>query len=111
MMALLSMKQFKLLSAYGGKISIRTAQQAVNRQYKAYTGIVPTDGLYGREMNTALIQVLQAIEGFSPAEATGNFGNGTRSRLQTISGGSSQWVWLASMALVCNGYSVTPTST
>lgn len=111
MMALLSMKQFKLLSAYGGKSAIRTAQQKVNRQYKAYTGIVPTDGLYGREMNTALIQVLQAIEGFSPAEATGNFGNGTRSRLQTISGGSSPWVWLASVALVCNGYSVTPTST
>lgn len=111
MMALLSMKQFKLLSAYGGKSAIRTAQQAVNRQYKAYTGIVPTDGLYGREMNTALIQVLQAIEGFSPAEATGNFGNGTRSRLQTISGGSSQWIWLASVALVCNGYSVSPTST
>lgn len=111
MMALLSMKQFKLLSAYGGKSAIRTAQQKVNRQYKAYTGIVPTDGLYGREMNTALIQVLQAIEGFSPAEATGNFGNGTRSRLQTISGGSSQWVWLASVALVCNGYSVSPTST
>lgn len=111
MMALLSMKQFKLLSAYGGKSAIRTAQQAVNRQYKAYTGIIPTDGLYGREMNTALIQVLQAIEGFTPAEATGNFGNGTRSRLQTITGGSSQWVWLTSVALVCNGYSVTPTST
>ncbi len=103
MMALLSMKQFKLLSAYGGKDSIRTIQREINQRYKAYTGIVPTDGLYGREMNTALIQVLQAIEGFTPAEATGNFGNGTRSRLQTISGGSSQWVWLGTAALVCNG--------
>lgn len=110
MMALLSMKQFKLLSAYGGKSAIRTAQQAVNRQYKAYTGIIPTDGLYGREMNTALIQVLQAIEGFTPAEATGNFGNGTRSRLQTISSGTSEWVWLASVALSCNGYQITATN-
>lgn len=103
MMALLSMKQFKLLSAYGGKDSIRTIQREINQRYKAYTGIVPTDGLYGREMNTALIQVLQALEGFSPEEATGNFGNGTRSRLQTISGGTSEWVWLGTSALVCNG--------
>lgn len=108
MMALLSMKQFKLLSAYGGKPAVRDAQQEVNRRYKHYTGIVPTDGLYGREMNKALIQVLQAIEGFTPAEATGNFGQGTRSRLQTITGGTSQWVWLASVALVCNGYALSP---
>lgn len=108
MMALLSMKQFRLLSDYGGKASIRSAQQAVNRDYRAYTGIVPTDGLYGREMNTALIQVLQAIEGFTPAQATGNFGDGTRSRLQTVGGGTSEWVWLASVALVCNGYELTP---
>lgn len=61
MMALLSMKQFRLLSAYGGKAAIRGAQQVINGQYKAYTGIVPTDGLYGREMNKALIQVLQSL--------------------------------------------------
>lgn len=64
MMALLSMKQFRLLAAYGGKTTIRAIQQEINRRYKAYSGIVPTDGLYGREMNKALVQVLQAIEGF-----------------------------------------------
>ena len=107
MMALLSMKQFRLLSAYGGKDSIRHIQQTINRNYKAYTGILPTDGLYGREMNTGLIQVLQKLEGFTPAEATGNFGNGTRSRLRTINeanaSSNKQWVWLATAALVCNG--------
>ena len=111
MMVLLSMKQFRLLADYGGKLSIRAAQQSINRQYKNYTGIIPTDGLYGREMNTALIQVLQAIQGFTPAQATGNFGEGTRSRLQTIDSGTSQWVWLATVALICNGYSLSPTST
>lgn len=111
MMVLLSMKQFRLLADYGGKLPIRAAQQSINRQYKNYTGIIPTDGLYGREMNTALIQVLQAIQGFTPAQATGNFGDGTRSRLQTINGGTSQWVWLATVALICNGYSLSPTST
>ncbi|MDT3767086.1 DUF1906 domain-containing protein [Gleimia hominis] len=104
MMVLLSMKQFRLLSAYGGKSTVRTIQQEINRRYRAYTGIIPTDGLYGREMNKALIQVLQAIEGFTAAEATGSFGAGTRSRLQTISGGSSEWVWLGTTALVCNGF-------
>lgn len=54
-------------------------------------------------MNEAMIQVLQAIEGFTPEEATGYFGNGTRARLKTIDSGSSDWVWLASSALVCNG--------
>lgn len=104
MMALLSMKQFRLLSNYGGKESIRSIQQTINRLHKAYTGILPTDGLYGREMNTGLIQVLQKLEGFSEAQATGNFGSGTRSRLKTISSGSGGWVWLASAALVCNGH-------
>lgn len=111
MMALLSMKQFKLLSYYGGQAPIRSAQQDINRQYKAFTGIIPTDGLYGREMNTALIQVLQALEGYPPSEAGGYFGDGTRSRLKTVGSGTSEWVWLASVALICNGYANTTTST
>lgn len=71
--ALLSMKQFVLLASYGGIDSVRRAQQFINKAYRPYTGIIPTDGLYGREMNTALIQVLQSLEGFSPSEATGCF--------------------------------------
>lgn len=66
MMALLSMQQFKLIAGSGGKQVIREVQQQINEQYRSYTGIIPTDGLYGREMNTALIQVLQALEGFTP---------------------------------------------
>lgn len=111
MRALLSMKQFRLLSDYGGKASIRSIQQAINRSHKTYTGILPTDGIYGREMNTGLIQVLQKLEGFSTDEATGYFGNGTRSRLRTISSGGGDWVWLASAALVCNGHASSVTRT
>ena len=106
MMALLSMKQFKLLSSYGGTHEVRLAQQTINVNYRDYTGLVPTDGVYGREMNTALIQVLQAIEGYTPEAATGNFGDGTRAKLVTISGANwsdhQRWVWLAGVALVCN---------
>ena len=98
--------QFVLLASYGGIDSVRRAQQFINKAYRPYTGIIPTDGLYGREMNTALIQVLQSLEGFSPSEATGNFGNGTRSRLKTITANNASsnesWVWLASTALAAD---------
>lgn len=51
--------------------------------------------------------MLQALEGFTPDEAAGNFGNGTRSRLKTITPDNApqyaDWVWLATVALVCNG--------
>lgn len=111
--ALLSMKQFVLLASYGGVDSVRRAQQFINKAYRPYTGIIPTDGLYGREMNTALIQVLQSLEGFSPSEATGNFGNGTKARLKTITSNNASsnesWVWLASTALACNGIGGEPT--
>lgn len=110
MRALLSMDQFVLLARYGGIQSIRDTQQKLNREYRAYVGIIPTDGLYGREMNTALIKTLQAIEGYSPDKATGNFGTGTRSKLVEIDAANAptypKWVWLASVLLVCNGYPV-----
>ena len=108
MKALLSMQQFVLLTAYGGKSSIRNIQQEINRDYKEYTGIIPTDGLYGREMNKAMIQVLQSIEGYSPSGATGNFGSGTKSKLKTINSSNAMtngnWLWLGRVMLLCNGY-------
>ncbi|MUP49127.1 peptidoglycan-binding protein, partial [Veillonellaceae bacterium M2-8] len=42
MKALLSMQQFVLLRSYGGISAIRQAQQQINQQYRAYTGIIPT---------------------------------------------------------------------
>lgn len=117
MECLLSMKQFKLLSSYGGKQEIRQAQQKVNASYRDWTGIIPTDGLYGREMNKALVQVLQALEGYTPETATGYFGSGTRTNLKAkgdITEGNAasnpEWVWLGSTALLCNGRSVTPST-
>lgn len=106
MRALLSMQQFVLLQSSGGTAAIRSAQMLINQQYRDYTAIIPTDGLYGRDMNTALIQVLQSIEGFTPAESTGHFGDGTKARLKTITASNastySEWVRLASIALICN---------
>lgn len=114
MKALLSMDQFVLLVHSGGRATIRQAQQLINRNYQSYVGIIPTDGLYGREMNTALITVLQAIEGLSPDEATGNFGPTTRKKLMYINSANAmlypRWLWLGTVALACNGYDVNPSS-
>lgn len=108
MKALLSMQQFVLLNRYGGIDVVRIIQQTINRTYKDYTGIIPCDGLYGREMNTALIQILQSLEGYSPDDATGNFGHGTRGNLKTISRQNAssygKWVWLAKAVLNCIRY-------
>ena len=110
---LLSMKQFVLLSRYGGKSEIRQIQQKVNKEYRNYTGIIPTDGIYGREMNKGLIQVLQAIEGFSPSQATGYFGDGTKSRLKVIDDSNADsnpnWSWLLRSCLICNSIKLTGT--
>lgn len=110
MKALLSMDQYRLLTLNGGKASIRSIQQQINKQYHAYTGIIPADGRYGREMNTALIQVLQSLEGYTPEAATGNFGDGTTANLRVINpnnaGSYPQWLWLITAALTCNGYDV-----
>ena len=45
-----------------------------NRKYEAYTGLVPCDGVYGRNTNKALIYAIQAEEGLPVGTATGNFG-------------------------------------
>lgn len=109
MEALLSMRQYVLVS--GGTYTIRSIQQSLNASYRAYIGIIPCDGLYGREMNDALIKVLQAIEGFTPDEATGYFGNGTRSRCPVLPDSSEPAATrLLKYALCCNGYTLSDLS-
>lgn len=104
MIALLSMNQYVLLDSLGGTEAIRTIQQTLNREYEAYVGLMPTDGLYGREMNKALIKVLQAIEGLSPSEANGNFGPTTKSLCPIIPpDDNTEAIKLLKYALICNG--------
>ena len=76
--ALLSMKQFVLLASYGGVDSSVEHSSSSTKHIVHTRASFRLMGLYGREMNTALIQVLQSLEGFSPSEATDNFGNGTK---------------------------------
>lgn len=101
--ALLSMKQYVLI--LGGSSTIRNIQQELNASYENYVGLIPCDGYYGREMNIGLIKVLQAIEGYSPEEANGNFGENTKLKCPVV-----PWtvepniVKLLKYALCCNGY-------
>ena len=84
MKSLLSMDSFKLLASYGGDANIRTFQQEMNRKYEDYIGIMPCDGLYGRNTNIALIYALQAEEGLPVSVANGNFGPTTKNCCPTI---------------------------
>lgn len=111
MKALMSMDQYRLVN--GGTLRIQLVQRRLNRQYENYIGLCPCDGVYGRQMNKALIITLQAIEGFSVNDATGNFGNGTKARLPLLPDTAgklsnevkNQATDLVKYALICNGYS------
>lgn len=109
MKGLLSMDQYKLVSS--GHATIRSIQQQLNQKYEGNIGLIPCDGLYGREMNKALIIVLQAILGLS---ADGVFGDGTKAAcptlpddIETLSADvAEELVFLVRYALYCNGYDV-----
>lgn len=118
MKGLLSMDQYVLSSDLiedEEANKIRQIQQKLNRDYEQYLGIIPCDGIYERKMNKALIVVLQAIEGYDPESATGNFGAGTKANLPLNMDDASLWlddlityrkcIQLIQYALCCNGYS------
>ena len=112
MTALLSMNQYVRVS--GGSSEIRSIQQSLNRKYESYIGLAPCDGLYGRDMNKALIIVLQAVEGLSVSSATGSFGPNTKSLCPILpdtgnllnAQKEADAINLLRYALCCNGYSI-----
>ncbi|MDF2649487.1 MAG: repeat-associated core domain protein, partial [Paenibacillus sp.] len=105
MKAILNTDPFVLAS--NGDLEIRHIQQSLNNKYKAYTGLLPTNGIYVRQTNTALIYALQCEEGMSTSVANGYFGAGTTSKCPTLSLGDTRtnYVFLLQYALYCNGYS------
>lgn len=105
MKALLNTDPFVLTS--GGDSQIRLIQQRLNNKYNAYTGLMPTNGVYVAATNKALIYALQAEEGMSTSTANGNFGSGTTSNCPTLSAGDTRtnYVHILQYALYCNGCS------
>lgn len=90
MKALLSMDYFVIGYGTGGDNGIRFIQQELNRSYENYIGLMPCDGIYGRNTNKAIIYALQAEEGLplpgtgTIYDANGNFGNTTTRCCPTI---------------------------
>lgn len=111
MKALLDMSAFVCLS--NGSEEIRGIQQQLNYDYYDYFQICPCDGLYNRDMNKMLIYALQKELGITKNSATGTWGPTTISKCKekTFSiGDSSKIVKLIRYALVCNGFTVSTSS-
>ena len=107
--ALLSMDDFVVLSNYGGVEEIAEIQKALNAKFaQEMNQLIPADGIYGRELNKALIFAFQRTEGLLVAdalEADGHFGEGTQEKAPTITKGNENYfVTILQYALYCNGY-------
>lgn len=102
--ALFDMSAFVLVS--GGDSEVRTMQQWLNANYYRYFGIMPCDGIYQRDTNSALIFALQAELDYSPEEATGSYGNGTTNATYTVSEGDgpTNYIRIIQYGLYVNRY-------
>ncbi|WP_176466484.1 glycoside hydrolase domain-containing protein [Terribacillus saccharophilus] len=104
MKALLNTDGFTLSSQ--GTSNMRTVQQFLNATYGGrYFTYIPTNGVYERNTNKALIYGLQAEMGMSTSVANGNFGPGTTNGCPVLyEGDSGNNVKLLQGALLGNGY-------
>ena len=106
MAALLNMSAFTLVA--NGFEKIRTMQQQLNHDYLAYTGILPCDGVYQRDTNTALIYALQAEEGLDTDTASGTYGPMTQELTPTVStGDDNNFVRILQWGLYVNNQAYT----
>lgn len=106
MKALLAMDAFVLTA--NGSDKVRSMQQWLNNRYAADMGIMPCDGVYQRQTNTALIYALQRVEGQSASAADGIYGANTGNLCPTLSQGgtnNSDAVRILQYGLLVNGYS------
>lgn len=107
--ALLSMDQFVVIKRLGGDENIAELQRSLNSRYATDRGfLIPCDGIYGRELNKALIYALQRTEGLSSSDANradGYFGKKTQEKCPVLKFGESNYfVKLLQYALYCNGF-------
>jgi len=101
MAALLNMSAFTLVA--DGYAKVRTMQQQLNHDYLAYTGILPCDGIYQRDTNTALIYALQAEEGLDTDTASGTYGPMTQELTPTVyEGDTNNFVRILQWGLYVN---------
>lgn len=100
--SLFDMSAFVLVP--GGDPKIRVMQQKLNKKYHQFFGILPCDGIYQRDTNTALIYALQKAEGMKVGEANGVYGPSTTLKTPTLKeGDTSDFVEILQDALYVNG--------
>lgn len=84
---------------------IRTMQQLLNREYSNYFDYIPTNGVYERNSNRALIYALQHEIGIGHI-ANGNYGPSTITNTPTLMPGNTRQRQnrILQFALAANGY-------
>lgn len=112
MLSLTTMDAYTKVS--GGTNEIRKVQQWMNSSYlrsRADFAVVPCDGIYSRQVQTALLYALQYEIGIADGVANGNFGPATRAGLSAKAGvaygsvdGTHSFVHLYQATLLFNGY-------
>ncbi len=90
--SLLRMDQFRTVP--GGDGTTKRIQQHLNRRYVQFVRIpamnlVPTDGVYSRDVQQGLMLAVQYELGLDKATINGYFGEGTQQALKTVGTGSS----------------------
>jgi peptidoglycan hydrolase-like protein with peptidoglycan-binding domain len=112
--ALLNMDAFVLVA--GGTAQIRAIQRDLNARYLSRLDfyVIPTDGVFSRAVQNALMFALQYEIGMADGVANGNFGPATQSGIRTqamLGQGSTDttkyFVHLFQAALTFNGYPTT----
>ncbi|WP_259909677.1 glycoside hydrolase domain-containing protein [Lacticaseibacillus paracasei] len=109
MAALFDMAAFSLVS--GGSAKVRSMQQYLNSRFSNNIGILPCDGIYQRDTNTALIYALQRAEGMTADVANGVYGQKTIDNSPVLSEGSTDAdaVRVLQYGLLVNGFADIPT--
>ncbi|GIP62816.1 hypothetical protein J32TS6_13710 [Virgibacillus pantothenticus] len=92
-----------VLNNSSGRSHNREIQQSLNREYSQYFDYIPTNGVYERKTNKALIYALQHEEGIGHI-ANGNFGPATIDNCPTLKKGDApaNFTRILQWALACN---------
>lgn len=87
-------------------------QQYLNGRFSNIIGILPCDGIYQRDTNTALIYALQRAEGMAADVANGIYGQKTIDNCPVLSEGSTDTdaVRILQYGLLVNGFTDIPTN-
>ena len=116
MTSLMSMDAYVIPFFGGGTVSVREVQRWLNKTYLARRdfAVVPCDGIFSRQVQTALLYALQYEFGMADGTANGNFGPGTQSGLKaqapvgpgSVDTSSKRFVHLYQAAMRFNRYDV-----